>query len=160
MTGSQDARSAGGPPTPDAARRVFRRALRDVLAFSVVLAAVGAGLGALVADDAGAWGGALGGAVTLLVAGTTVATMLLTARVPVATAGAIALAAWVVKAGVLLVAFIALRESELVHRPTFGIVVVLGVLGSLVIDYRAVSLGRVPYVDPTQGAARPDEPHD
>lgn len=146
-----------GAATPQV-RAVFRRALRDLLVVVVVLTVLGSGLGWLVAGSAGLWGGLLGGAVVLLVAGTTVVTMLLTARLPVATAGAIALAAWVVKAGILLVALLVLGRTDLVHRPVFGAVVVLGLVASVVVDYRAVALGRVTYVDGPPDAGRGTSP--
>jgi stage V sporulation protein SpoVS len=138
-------------------RRVFRRALRDVVVFTAVLALVGAGVGWLVDGTPGVWSGVLGAAVSLLVAGTTVATMLVTSGADLARAGAVALAAWVVKAMILIGAFIALRGSDLVNRPIFSLVVVAGVLGSLALDYRAVARGRVPYVDPPPGARGADE---
>lgn len=139
-------------PSADPTRAVFRRALRDVLLFTGSLAVVGSVLGWWVAGAPGAWSGLLGAAVSLLVAGTTVATMLLTAGTDLARAGAVALAAWVVKALILIGAFIALRGSDLVDRPYFSVIVVVGVLGSLALDYRAVARGRVPYVDPRRGS--------
>jgi hypothetical protein len=137
------------PPAPsaDPMRQVFRRALRDVLLFTAALAVLGSGVGWLVAGTPGVWSGVLGAAVSLLVAGTTVATMLVTSGADLARAGAVALAAWVLKAMILIGAFIALRGSDLVNRPIFSLVVVVGVLGSLALDYRAVARGRVPYVD-------------
>jgi hypothetical protein len=142
-------------PSTDPMRRVFRRALRDVLIFTACLAVVGAGVGWLVAGTPGAWSGVLGAAVSLLVAGTTVATMLLTAGADLARAGAVVLAAWVVKAMILIGAFIALRGTGVVDRPLFSMIVVAGVLGSLALDYRAVARGRVPYVDPSSGSGGP-----
>jgi hypothetical protein len=142
---------------PDPIRRVFRRALRDVLVFTAALAVLGAGAGWLVAGTPGVWSGVLGAAVSLLVAGTTVATMLVTSGADLARAGAVALAAWVVKAMILIGAFIALRGSDLVSRPIFSLVVVVGVLGSLALDYRAVARGRVPYVDSPPVAPSADE---
>ena len=139
-------------PSADPLRGVFRRALRDVLGFTGALAVVGSGVGWLVAGTPGVWSGLLGAAVSLLVAGTTVATMLVTAGADLARAGALALAAWVVKAVILIGAFVALRGTDLVHRPLFSMIVVAGVLGSLALDYRAVARGRVPYVDPSSGS--------
>ena len=139
-------------PSADPLRGVFRQALRDVLLFTGGLVVVGSGVGWLVAGVPGLWAGILGGAVSLLVAGTTVATMLLTAGADLARVGAVALAAWVAKAAILIGAFVALRGTDLVDRPLFALVVVAGVLGSLALDYRAVARGRVPYVDPSTGA--------
>lgn len=141
----------------DPMRRVFRRALRDVLVFTAALAVLGSGVGWLVAGTPGVWSGVLGAAVSLLVAGTTVGTMLVTAGSDLARTGAVALAAWVLKAAILIGAFIALRGSDLVSRPIFSLVVVVGVLGSLALDYRAVARGRVPYVDSPPGTEGADQ---
>lgn len=144
--------------TADPVRAMLRGALRDVLVFVVALTALGAAVGGLVAAAPGVWGGLLGGGVTLLVAGTTVALMLWTAALPVATSAAVALGAWVVKAAVLIVALLALQGTDAVHRGVFGVVVVVGVLGSLVLDIRAATRARVPYVTPpADGPSRGDE---
>jgi hypothetical protein len=131
-------------------RATLRRALRDVLVFSVALIILGSGVGHLLAGMPGFWGGLIGGVVAAGVSGATVGVMLLTAHLPVGTSAALGMAAWVVKAMILLIAFLALQGTDLVNRPVFGVVIVIGVIGSLVVDIRAVLRGRVPYTDPSE----------
>lgn len=145
-------------PSADPVRAVFRRALRDVLIFTGPLVVVGCGIGWFVAGIPGVWSAALGAAVSLLVAGATVATMLLTAGTDLLRASAVAMATWGVKAIILMAAFLALRATDVVDRPVFSVVVLVGVLGSLVLDYRAVARGRVPYVVPSSSGESPKGP--
>ena len=134
--------------TADEVRRMLRRAMRDVVVLTAAVTLIGAAVGWLVAGGPGVWGGLIGGGVAMAVAVTTVAVMLATADAPVATSGAVALGAWVLKAVVLLVAFVALRSTDLVDRAVFAVVIVVGMLGSLVVDLRAVLGARVPNVEP------------
>lgn len=134
--------------TADEVRRMLRRAMRDVVLLTAAVTVVGAVIGWVVAGGPGLWGGLIGGGVAMGVAVTTVAVMLATADAPVATSGAVALGSWVLKAVVLLVAFVALRSTDLVDRAVFAVVIVVGMLGSLVVDLRAVLGARVPNVEP------------
>lgn len=135
-------------------RAVFRRALRDMLLLVGSLAVVGTAVGALVADptSAGVWGAALGVAVALVFSGSTVLAMLLTARSSVTAASGALVGTWLVKMLLLIVAFSLLRGADFFDRGVFVVVVLVGVLGSVLLDYRAVAAARVPYTDP--GAAR------
>lgn len=134
----------------DPVRAVFRRALRDMLVLVAVLAVVGTGVGALISDppSAGVLGALIGAGCTLLVSGTTVVSMLRTAgSSPGATMGII-LGAWLVKMLVLIVVLAVLQDQDFYHRGVLVSVLLVGVLGSIYLDYRAVRSGRVPYVDP------------
>ena len=115
-----------------------------------VLAVVGVALGALLAPDAtkGVWGALIGAAVALVFSGTTVLTMLRTADSSVATTGAVVLGGWLLKMIVLIAVFAVLRDLDFYDRTVLAVVTIVGVLGSVVLDYRAVVTGRVPYVDP------------
>jgi hypothetical protein len=134
-------------------RAVFRQALRDMLVLVVTLAVVGTAVGALVADptSAGVWGALLGVAVALVFSGSTVLAMLLTARSSVTAASGALVGTWLVKMLLLIIAFSLLRNAEFYDRGVFVVVVLVGVLGSVLLDYRAVSMARVPYVDPSAG---------
>ncbi len=129
-------------------RSVFQRALRDMLVLVAVLAVVGVGVGALVVGTPGVWGALLGVAVALLFSGTTVVSMIVTVGRPAATTAGVILGSWLVKMIVLVVILVLLQGREFYDRTTFVVVLLAGVLGSLVLDYRAVAAGRVPYVDP------------
>ncbi|MBX9243946.1 hypothetical protein ICW40_03885 [Actinotalea ferrariae] len=140
-------------PTPAAAdpvRAVLSRALRDMLVLVGVLAVVGIAVGAVVAGLPGVWGAAIGIAVTLVFSGTTVVSVLRTTQSSVTTTGAVILGAWLLKMIVLVALFAVLDDLDFYHRGVMVTVLLVGVLGSVLLDYRAVTRGRVPYVQPEQ----------
>jgi hypothetical protein len=142
-------------PVPDAARDVFRAALRDMLVLLAVLTVLGVGIGYLVAGGPGAWGAVIGVGLALVFSGTTVLSMLKTARSSATTMAAVVLGAWLGKFAVLIAVLAVLRDKDFYSRVVLAIVLVVGVLGSAVLDYRAVRNGRVPYVTPAdEGAPR------
>ena len=137
-------------PASDPVRAVFRTALRDMLRLLVVLGVLGVGVGALVAGRPGVWGALLALGVTLVFSGTTVASMLVTANSSPATTGSVIMGAWLAKMIVVIALLAVLREVNFYHHVVFGVLLLVGVLGSALLDYRAVSRGRVPYVQPAQ----------
>jgi hypothetical protein len=128
-------------------REVFRTAVRDVVVLTAVLTVLGAGVGSAVADQRGLHGGLLGAAVVLLVGATTPVTMLLTAGSSLTAAMAAVAGGWLVKTVIVLVGVVMIRGTDVVDARVFGLVVVVGLLGSVAVDGRAVLAGRVPYVD-------------
>lgn len=136
---------------PDPVRAVFRTALRDMLFLLAVLAVLGVGAGALVAGRPGVWGALLGVTMTLVFSGTTIVSMLATARSSAATTGAVIMGTWLVKMIVLIGALVALRPLDFYDRTVLGVVLLVGVLGAALLDYRAVRRGRVPYTEPSRG---------
>lgn len=137
-----------GGATTDPVREVFRTAVRDVLVLVAAVTVIGTVLGGVLVGPAGVWGGLVGGAIALLAAAATPVTMLRTAGAPLTTAMAAVVGGWLLKTVVVLIAVVVLRDSEaLDHRVFFG-VVAAGLLGSVLVDGRAVLRGRVPYVSP------------
>ncbi len=134
--------------TPDPARAVFRTALRDMLVLLAVLAVVGLGLGALLAGTPGVWGAAIGVGLALLFSGTTIVSMLVTSGKPATTMAAVVMGAWLGKVVVLIAVLAVLRGQDFYHRGVLAAVLVVGVVGSALLDLRAVRGGRVPYVTP------------
>lgn len=160
MTAEHDPTAPGEPDSAartgaqaEAVRAVLRRALQDMLVLVAVLAVAGVAIGAWVAGAAGVWGAVIGVVVALVFSGTTVVSMLRTADAPAATTAAVILGAWLVKMVVLVALFALLRPLDFYDRNVLAVVVVVGVLGSVYLDYRAVTRGRVPYVEPTGGQA-------
>lgn len=142
--------------TPDPVRAVFRRALRDVLVLTVVVTAVGTVVGGVLLGAPGVWGGVVGGLIALLTAGATPVTMLRTAGAPLLTAMLAMVAAWVAKSLVVICSVALLRGSEWFDaRVLFG-VAAAALLGSVLVDARAVQGGRVPYVTPAPAPADGD----
>lgn len=144
---------AGAPTAParasdEAVRAVLRRALRDMLLLVGVLLVLGGGLGLATSGLKGLWGALLGVAVTLVFSGTTVLSMLRTVGTSVTTTGAVILGTWLVKMVVLVAAFVLLDGQDFYQRDLFVGTLLVGVLGSLYLDYLAATRGRVPYTEP------------
>jgi hypothetical protein len=137
------------PPVPSsAAAAVFRRALRDVLVLLAALAVLGVGVGALAAGRPGVWGALIGVGLALVFSGTTIVSMLVTSRASAARLAAVVLGAWLGKFLVVIVVLALIQDRDFYDRPVLAVVLLVGVVGSAVLDYRAVSRGRVPYVEP------------
>ena len=144
-----DARAGhDGHARSDAARDVFRTALRDMLVLLGVLTVLGVGLGALLAGTPGVWGALIGVGLALLFSGTTIVSMLVTSGKPPATMAAVVMGAWLGKVVVLIAVLALLRDEDFYHRGVLAAVLLVGVVGSALLDLRAVRGGRVPYVTP------------
>ncbi|WP_243758378.1 hypothetical protein [Actinotalea soli] len=151
-TGPEHPSTGDGPVRPPSAvRDAFRRALRDVLVLVGVVTVVGAVVGYLVSGTAGLWGALLAAAVTLVFSGSTVLAMLLTARSSVTAASGALVGTWITKMLLLIIAFGLLRDMDFYDRGTFLVAVLVGVLGAVLLDYRAVAGMRVPYTEPGAG---------
>ncbi|MFI2704120.1 hypothetical protein [Cellulosimicrobium composti] len=135
-------------PQGEAVRAVFRTALRDVLVLLGALTVLGVAVGALVAGLPGVWGALLGVGVALLFSATTVWAMLRTVDATPTTTAAVVMGSWLAKMVVLIVILVVLRGMDFYDRWVFAGVLLVGVIGSAVLDYRAVTRGRVPYVEP------------
>ncbi|MFS0698913.1 hypothetical protein AB6N24_02965 [Cellulomonas sp. 179-A 4D5 NHS] len=148
MTSSDPQPTPARPSSSAAADAVFRRALRDMLVLLAALSVLGVGIGWLVAGSAGVWGALIGVGLALVFSGTTVVSMLRTAHAsPQAMAGVV-MGAWLGKVIVVIVVLAVLRDLEFYDRTVLAVVLLVGVLGSALLDYRAVTNGRIPYVEP------------
>lgn len=148
MTSSDPQPTPARTSSSAAADAVFRRALRDMLVLLAVLSVLGVGIGWLVAGSAGVWGALIGVGLALVFSGTTVVSMLRTAHSsPQAMAGVV-MGAWLGKVIVVIVVLAVLRDLDFYDRTVLAVVLLAGVLGSAVLDYRAVANGRIPYVEP------------
>lgn len=136
-------------PAPDALEGTLRRALRTVLIFLAVLAVVGVAVGIVVSGVAGLWGALMGAGVAVFFSGATIVAVLRTAHSTPTTTVAVIMGSWLVKMVVLIAVLAVLRGMDFYDRWIFGAVLLVGVIGSATLDYRAVSTGRVPYVDPS-----------
>ena len=145
MTNLDDSRAQTGS---DAARAVFRTALRDTLVLIVALAVVGLVVGSVAAGMPGVWGAVLGVAMTVIFSGTTVISMLKTAGASATTTAAVVLGSWLAKMLVLILALALLRQFDFYDKWLLGGVLMVGVIGAALVDFRAVAHGRVPYVVP------------
>lgn len=134
-------------------RPIFRAALRDMLLLVGSLAVLGTVVGGVVAHGPGVWGALLGVGVALLFSGTTVVTMLLTAESTPTTMAAVVMGAWLGKMALLVVLLTVLGDRTFYSSAVFAVVLLVGAIGSAVLDYLAVRRARVPYVEPTPGGS-------
>jgi len=146
----------GTDPTPGstgehattAERAVLRKALRDTLILVGALVVLGGGIGLLVAGLPGLWGALVGAAIAAFFCATTIWSMLRTVGSSPTRMAAFVMGAWVAKIVVLIVV-LALLQGATFYAPWVLIAVLaVGAIGSALLDYRAVSSGRVPYVQP------------
>ena len=136
---------------PSAAEAVFRRALRDTVLLLVALTVLGVLVGALFAGLAGVWGALIGVGLAAVFSGTTVIAMLRTTHTSPQVMAGVVMGTWLAKVLVVIVALALLRGLDFYSAPVLAGVLALGAIGSALLDYRAVSTGRVPYVEPGAG---------
>ncbi|ROS23172.1 hypothetical protein [Cellulomonas sp. PhB150] len=146
------------PLSEAAAADAFRRALRDMFWMLGILLVVGVGVGALVDGTKGVWGALMGVALALVFSGTTVISVLRTVNTSPAHTTAVIMGAWLGKIVVVFVALAVLGQFDFYNRTVLGLVLFAGVLGSAILDARAVQRGRIPYIEPTPPAGAPGQP--
>lgn len=139
---------AGPASTAADEQAVLRRALRDGAVLVGGLAVLGVVVGGLLSGLPGVWGALLGAAFALFFSATTVVTMLKTVGKSAVTMGAVVMGSWLVKMLVLIVALAILTRFDFYDRVVLFVVLLVGAVGSALLDYRAVRNGRVPYVAP------------
>ena len=132
--------------TPDAAQGAFHRALRFLLWLVGGLAVVGGVVGFLVDGWGGLASAAVGVVLTLFFSGTTVLSVQRTAGQNPGRMVMVIMGAWMVKMLVVFVALAVMSRMDWVQPMVLGLVLAVGVVGSALLDYRAVAGARMPYV--------------
>ena len=145
-----------GPAVPDPAREVFRASLRFTGWLLLGLSVLGLGAGYAFAQGRGVWAALMGVGIAALFSGTTIVSMLRTTQSSPTTMAAVVLGAWLGKIIVLMVVLATIADRDFYDRVVFGVVLFAGVVGSALLDYRAVAGGRVPYVTPSNDGVRSD----
>jgi hypothetical protein len=139
---------------PSTAEHVFRTALCFMLLLLAGLLVVGLPAGALVDGWRGVWATLLGVALALVFSGTTVVSVLRTTDATPIRMVSMVLGAWIVKMLVVFVALAVLSRFGFYNRFVLGVVLLAGVIGSALLDCRAVTSARMPYVDPPRDEGR------
>lgn len=129
---------------------IFRQALNGMLLLVAGLTVLGVIVGLIIDGSAGVWGALLGAGLTIVFSGTTVLTMLKTAGSTPQMMAGVVLGGWVAKMVVLVAALAVLGQFDFYNKYIFAAVLLIGVMASVGLDYRAVSKGRMPYVVPRQ----------
>lgn len=158
-----DPTAAPTPRTGDSpeVHAVFRRALRDMVVLVAGVTVLGVGIGYLVAGLPGVWGALIGAGIALLFSGTTTLSMLTTSDTAPGRMMAVIMGTWLGKLVVVIVLLAVLRGMDFYDRYVLAVVVAVAVIGSALLDYRAVARGRVPYVSPASAGTNvpnADEP--
>jgi len=143
---------APGAPRGAAEQAMLRAALRDCLILVAGLAVLGSLVGLLVAGVPGLWGGLIGAALAAFFCATTVWSMLYTVGKGATTMGAVVMGSWLAKMVVLIGVLLVLTRFDFYDRVVLFVVLLLGAVGSALLDYRAVKNGRITYVEPEAGA--------
>ncbi|WP_196804613.1 hypothetical protein [Cellulomonas sp. URHD0024] len=134
-------------PQPNGTDQVFRQALRDMLVLLGVLTVVGVLVGYLVDGMEGVWGALIGVLVALIFSGTTVVSVWRTSRSAPTTMLAVLMGAWLGKIVVVIVVLASIRHLDFYNARVLAIVLMVGVIGSAILDARAVQRGRITYFD-------------
>ncbi len=140
---------------------VLRRALIWGSWFAVALAVVGAGLGFLVAGAVGVLSALIGAAMAAVFLSITAVSILLASRYDVIAFFGIVMGAWLLKFVLFLVLALMLRDQPFINATVMFLTLVIGVVGTLVVDMVVVAKSRMPYLDvslPTGSGEPPRRP--
>lgn len=138
----------GAPAGPTALVTPMRRVLRFGLIASLVALPVAVLIGFLVAGTAGAWGAAIGMGIAVGFFTITVAVALGTAGMDTTALGASVLGSWLVKMILLIVVLVLLRDADFYSRPVLFVSLLVGTIGTLVLEAVVVTRTQVPYTEP------------
>ncbi|WIB35133.1 hypothetical protein [Curtobacterium sp. MCJR17_043] len=147
------------PNALDHVRPVFRRILVQGAGLAAALALVGGVVGWFVAGGPGLTGGLIGAVMSVVFCGLTAVSVLLAIRfsggqmVSGAFFGTI-MGTFLVKFVLFIVVLVALKDRDWVDTPVLAVAIIVGVIGSLVIDVTVIARSRVPI-----GVSLPRRPH-
>jgi hypothetical protein len=139
--------AAGARSGPTALVTPMRRVLRLGLIASLVALPVAVLVGYLVAGAEGAWGAAVGMGIAVGFFTITVGVALVTAGMDATALGASVLGSWLVKMVLLLVVLALLRDADFYSRPVLFLTLLLGTIGTLVLEALVVTRTKVPYTE-------------
>lgn len=141
----------------DHVRPLFRRILVQGAVLALGLAVVGGVVGFLVAGGPGLAGGLIGAVMSVVFCGLTAVSILLAIRfsggqmISGAFFGTI-MGMFLVKFVLFIVVLVLLKDRDWVSTPVLAIAIIVGVIGSLVIDVTVIAKGRVPIDVPLPGS--------
>ncbi|MCJ1713784.1 hypothetical protein ACLBWP_00270 [Microbacterium sp. M1A1_1b] len=146
----------------DHVRPIFRRILVQGAVLALALAVVGGVVGFLVAGGPGLTGGLIGAVMSVVFCGLTAVSVLLAIRfsggqmISGAFFGTI-MGMFLVKFVLFIVVLVLLKDRDWVSTPVLAIAIIVGVIGSLVIDVTVIARGRVPIDVPLPGAGEAEK---
>jgi hypothetical protein len=138
-------------PTP-----ILARAVKIGLVFAVVLAVVGAVVGYLVDGSTGLTSALIGAGMTAVFLSLTALSIILANKVDMIWYFGVILGAWLIKFVVFLVLSFLLKDQPWINTLVMFLTVIVGMIGSVVIDVLVVVRSRMPYVDAALPASASD----
>lgn len=132
----------------------LRRGLRYGLLGLLALAVLGVIIASLFAGVAGLWGALIGAAVGGGFILCTMLAVLLTAKLPAVTAGAVLLGSWLLKMILAITVLAVLDPLDFYNRQAMVIVIVLSLVIVLGAETYGVLKTKVPYVTPRESDGR------
>ncbi len=144
----QKPRPPGRRPGPTALVAPMRRALRVGAVASLIALPLSALVGYLLAGGPGLWGALTGMGIAVAFFAITVVVALSTAGLDVSTLGIAVLGSWLVKMVLLILVLVVLRDADYYSRPALFLALLVGTIGSLVLEALVVLRTQVPYLEP------------
>lgn len=123
----------------------------------IVLAVVGALLGGLFAGKEGVYGALIGAAVGGGFILFTALGVLLTAKLPALTAGAVLLGTWLLKMILAMVVLFVLSDMDFYNKTALVLVIIMSLVVVLGAETYGVLGTKTPYVDPTPSSNVDDD---
>jgi hypothetical protein len=136
------------PAGPQALVAPMRRVLRAGALVAALALPAAALVGWLLAGAPGAWGALIGMGLAVAFFGITVGVALATARMAPTQLGIWVLGSWLAKMVLLIVVLALLRDEDFYSRPALFVALLVGTVGTLLLEARIVTTTKVPYVEP------------
>ena len=125
---------------------VLRRALLFGSLFALVLAIVGGVVGFLVAGSSGVVSALIGAAMAAVFLGITAFSIILATKFDIIAFFGIVMGAWLLKFILFIVLALLLRDQPWIQSTVLFLTLVVGVIGTLVVDLVVIAKSRMPYV--------------
>jgi hypothetical protein len=124
---------------------LFKLVLKQGTLLAAAIAALGAGMGFLIAGENGTNSALIGALVAFLFNGFTAFTVWLGGKLPLGGFFGLVLGGWLVKIVLFMVAMMWLKTLDWIHGPTLFFAIVASILGGLTIDALAVNRARLTF---------------
>ncbi len=125
---------------------VLKKALLYGAVFALVLGLVGGVIGLVTSGGPGLVSALLGAGMAAVFLGITALSILLASRFDIAAFFGIVMGAWLLKFVVFIVLAVVLRDQPWIQPTVLFLTLIVGIIGTLVIDLIVVTRSRLPYV--------------
>ena len=134
-------------PRANSAQQLFRTVLVRGSLLSLVVAALGGGIGWIIVGTAGLAGGLIGAAIAFVFSSLTALSVLFGARLPLGGFFGLVLGGWILKLVIFMALIVNLKGADWLDGKTLFLSLVAAIIGTLTIDSLAVLRARIPVVE-------------